>query len=535
MTARHAQRGPRGPATTSRVSVVRHESADAAAGLVSLSFIGAAVHRRIRFWCSFAAVGVFLGLAIFVLAPPPYQASTSLFLTGDPTQNPVDSMQTDVALAQTRAVASRVVHDLGLSQSATKFLSTYIVVPTTDRIMTITVSAPTSSGALRGAATLATDFLSFRASQLKLDQRLVIQSLKQQIVQARQQLASDNLVLTRYIALPAASQQKAQLRNLRSTVARDSTVLIGLQDTVTNYPATTAQEIQGSQVINSATPVPRSRIRLPLQFVVAGLLAGLTLGLGIVVVGALVSDRLRRRDDVARALGAPVELSVGRIGAGLLRRRGLAAARGRDVQRIVAHLRGLVPDGVGGAPALAVVPVDDAGAAALAVVALGLSCAEQGARVLVADLTEGGLAARLLRAGGRGVQQVRVGGQQLTLAVPGELFPAGPLERAAGPAAGRRRGPAGRELMAAYAAADLLLTVATVDPAVGADHLGTWATDTVVTVTAGQSSATRIHAAAELIRLAGTRLVAAVLLDADKNDDSIGTGLDDPRPATPFD
>ena len=80
--------------------------------------------------------------------------------------------------------------------------------------------------------------------------------------------------------------------------------------------------------------------------------------------------------------------------------------------------------------------MDDAGAAVLAVVALGLSCAEQGARVLVADLTEGGLAARLLRAGGRGVQQVRVGGQQLTLAVPGELFPAGPLERAAGPAAG---------------------------------------------------------------------------------------------------
>ena len=40
---------------------------------------------------------------------------------------------------------------------------------------------------------------------------------------------------------------------------------------------------------------------------------GLVLGLGIVIVRALVSDRLRRRDDVAHALGAPVNLSVGSV------------------------------------------------------------------------------------------------------------------------------------------------------------------------------------------------------------------------------
>ena len=38
---------------------------------------------------------------------------------------------------------------------------------------------------------------------------------------------------------------------------------------------------------------------------------GLVLGMGIVVIQALVSDRLRRRDDIAQALGAPVKLSVG--------------------------------------------------------------------------------------------------------------------------------------------------------------------------------------------------------------------------------
>ena len=58
-----------------------------------------------------------------------------------------------------------------------------------------------------------------------------------------------------------------------------------------------------------------------------GLIAGLVLGLGIVVIRALLSDRLYRRDDVARALGAPVKLSVGRrapqpLAAGPARARG---------------------------------------------------------------------------------------------------------------------------------------------------------------------------------------------------------------------
>ena len=74
----------------------------------------------------------------------------------------------------------------------------------------------------------------------------------------------------------------------------------------------------------------------------------------------------------------------------------------------------------------------------------------------------------------------------------------------------------------ACASADLLLTLATLDPAFGGDHLATWATDVVAVVTAGQSSAVKIHAAGEMIRLAGTRLDSVVLLDADKDDESLG-------------
>ena len=78
------------------------------------------------------------------------------------------------------------------------------------------------------------------------------------------------------------------------------------------------------------------------------------------------------------------------------------------------------------------------------------------------------------------------------------------------------------KLVGACASADLLLTLATLDPSLGGEHLATWATDAVVMVTAGRSSWTKIHAVGEMIRLAGTRLVSAVLVGADKTDESLG-------------
>jgi hypothetical protein len=100
-----------------------------------------------------------------------------------------------------------------------------------------------------------------------------------------------------------------------------------------------------------------------------------------------------------------------------------------------------------------------------------------------------------------------------------DVAPAGPL------AAGPRRGqpdPSVTPLVAACASANLLLTLLSLDPGVGADHLNGWADGAVTVVTAGRSSWTKIHAAGEMIRLAGTRLVSGVLVGADKHDDSLG-------------
>jgi hypothetical protein len=100
-----------------------------------------------------------------------------------------------------------------------------------------------------------------------------------------------------------------------------------------------------------------------------------------------------------------------------------------------------------------------------------------------------------------------------------DVAPAGPVPSGASPAVPAQANAA---LVAACSAADLLLTLATLDPAFGGDYLGTWATDAVAVVTAGESSVEKVYSVREMLRLAGTRLDSAVLLGADTSDESLG-------------
>jgi hypothetical protein len=200
-------------------------------------------------------------------------------------------------------------------------------------------------------------------------------------------------------------------------------------------------------------------------------------------------------------------------------RRGLQAIRATEVQRVAAQLRTVLPDQVGGgAAALAVVAVDDPRLAALPVVAMAISRARAGWQVVLADLSEGAVAARLLGVTEPGVRIVTADGEQLALVVPEseDLTPEGPLRHVADPS------DHSRPLTVAPDSGDVLLTLVSLDPGVGADHLASWATDAVAIVTAGESSATRVHAAGQMMRQAGVPISAAFLLDSDKNDESVG-------------
>ena len=68
-----------------------------------------------------------------------------------------------------------------------------------------------------------------------------------------------------------------------------------------------------SQVIDPAAVIPVSQPKRLVLGVMSGLVLGGGLGLAIVFVHALLSNSLRRREDVATALGRPVRFSAGAV------------------------------------------------------------------------------------------------------------------------------------------------------------------------------------------------------------------------------
>jgi capsular polysaccharide biosynthesis protein len=492
--------------------------------LVSLGFIKSYVKRRKRLWFATAAAGLLLGCGLYVTSPVSYQASTSVLLIPGPYENINTAPNNDQAMAQTRTVAGLAVRELGLRESPGSFLGTYKVTPITERVIAFTASAPSSSQAVRYTAAVASAFLKFRAQELQTEQDLVLASLNDQVRQARQHLSSINSQIGQLSGQPGPS---SQLKSLQAERTKVEGTLYNLQQSAlgnqTTNGSATAAAVKGSVVLDPATALVRPRLKPLVLDAVGGLVVGLLLGLAIVVIQALVSDKLRRRDDVAQALGSPVRLSVGaaRQSRWLPGGRGGPAVGDADVQRIVAHLGSVVPGNVRGSAALVVVPIDDLKLPATCLVSLATSLAQQGKHVVVADLTGGAPAARLLGVADPGVRTVNVQDTTLVVAVPesDDLTPVGPF---GGRAASAQRSPFAEAVTTAWASANLLLTLATFDPALGGEHVATWATDSVAVVTAGRSSWTRIQAVGEMVRLSGMRLVSAVLVGADEADESLG-------------
>ena len=189
------------------------------AGLPDLPFIRAALRRGAWLWCTTAIVGVLLGLGLDPALSPAYHASTSVLLTHQIGEDPAEAILTDMALAQSRAVGGRAVRALGLPESTDAFLKSYTVATVTDRVLLITVSAPSGSQAVRRARVVAAAFLQFRARQVRAAQQDVLASVDRQLAQAKQHVTSATAQLGQASArVPPAS--RAELARLRDKLRR---------------------------------------------------------------------------------------------------------------------------------------------------------------------------------------------------------------------------------------------------------------------------------------------------------------------------
>jgi hypothetical protein len=434
----------------------------------------AALRRRRRLWLCTAVAGLLIGAAPHVVLPRSYKAVSNLYLVEPPGSTPSEAMANDVSLLQTRAVAQRAAGYVHGHPDPQSVATSYKGLAVSSSILSLNAKGKSPADAVALDNAIAKAFLAVRSDELKREAGVVVDGLDAQIAALQSHTTSDQL-------------QISQLRSQVMAVELDS-----------------RSSIDGSFVLDPATTGRVSAKKATIEDMLAGLVAGLALGGGFVVIGEMVSDRARRREDVAAALGVDVELTVARFRVWPwarwrreVRRSGHATAVLE--RRLRAHLES--------APgrSLATFVVEAERVAALAVSSLAASLVSEGRGVLLLDMAEGRPIARLfdLKADLEPIHRVDLQGRSLTVVVTPDdpAVGVGPLERAP---------------------TDDVLVLASVDPAFGLEHVAAWARDGVAIVMAGKATRVRLNGIGRMIRQAGIAMTSAILVGADPDDDSVG-------------
>lgn len=489
--------------------------------LVSLAFLRAALRRRRRTWATLGCAGLLLAVAYAVLVPPPSKATVTVALAHPPGSNAADEMLTDLSLLQTRAVAQQTIDALGSSMTADELERSVVAEIPTNTVLKLTVSAPDASTALTTASTLVDTYLAFRAEQLREQATAQTSGDRKRIVVLRQQVDTLTKEFDANSRGTPAQQAAAQIALTRSSRLNDQ--VDALQQSIDTAMNGAESLIDASTVIDKPALVQVSTKRRLVLVAASGLIGGIGLGCGLVLFAALTTSRLRRREEVALAIGAPVQAAVERLrprrlaalGLPSRRRRSVAATEGLEV---LAHSLESAFDRVGRSPArlvLATVDNEPEGTQIAGAVGVRLTGGRRG--VFLVDLSTAGRLEKTV--------QDALGTQRGPSMAPAVFRPRGVPALARGPLA-----PVGSTselrdddpLRAGWDAADLVLTLASVDLNTGSDELASWGEHVVLLVTAGRSSAERLRGAADLLRRAGLRVLCVLMIGADPTDESIG-------------
>lgn len=474
----------------------------------------AALRRRWRLWVFTSLAGLLAGLVLVVAAPAPYTATTSLMLAHPKASDASHEMENDVQLISSTTVARRAMARIGLTGSTADFAASYTPKNVSDSILQFSVTGRTAQDTVRRATAVATAFLEFRRAQLVQHARGVLAALSDRATQLQEQLSGIGGDQTSLYAGAADSGDVAGLLARQQALTTElGDIRRSMEETVDD----TRSVVENSSVVDppSATAPPSSKSAI--RELGAALIVGWLLGAGVIVLQEMTTNRVRRRQDVMAALRAPVLVSTrpldSLLGAGGRRRLGASAARRAqertELARIVRHLHSeLIPESAT-RQALLVVSIDSDAATALAAAVAAKELVIEGRSVLLVDFTRRSSLARRLGVPRSGTSEAAVEGGSIGVTCDPDEEDSGRRLRTTGVRSRRE-------------SSDVVMTIATLDPAQGADHLADWATSAVAVVTAGRSSSTVLRAAGQLLRGAGVELTSVILVGADPQDETVG-------------
>lgn len=505
--------------TASAIDADDDAGSDVWPATISLAPLRAELRRRWRLVAALSALGGFMGLALSVYLGGGSTATTTLFLARDGSQEPSSAMQTDIGLLTTRAVAVKVIDEQGLDVSATDLLGSISLSTPSTQLLTISVQADDPEAAVELTQNVADAFLDFRAELLTDQLEAANQGMEDQADQLAVRLDQVTAEIGR-LAGSAVPEDQTRVNELISERSGLTTEISRLREGIQAEEVQVAAVIDSSKVVDPATVQPGGSLRLAVFSSASGFVGGGALGVAIVLAYGVLSDRPRRRSAVSAAIGSPVILSVDEV---VGRRSSGTVACEQAAARLVDLIR------VHRTPArsmrLALLSVASSAQTVAVAADLVRGLVRDGTEVTVVDLTEAGGLAKALRTDAvtveRWIDQAR--NRRAIDVAPSVVRPDRVPTLAKRPASlDEPWGLAVAERAASSPAGQVMLVVAEATPAVGADHIASWADNAVLVLRAGAASHDRLANSATVVRTAGISLLGAILTNTDRVDDSLG-------------
>lgn len=260
-----------------------------------------AMRRRWRIMLVGVLAGILLAGLVTMILPKTYATQSKLNLGRRPTGlNPTEVMRTEVAQANRSEMAQRVIDALSLNIKVEDMLKKYKASSLTDDVLVFDVEGPTADEAVQRADKFAEEFKLMREERMDDDLRTENSSRETKVKELQAKIDTIDG------ELPGASGNITQY----DALIRQKTDLIGQQTTLQSKIDDTKTEValakKNTYVLQAALK-PSAPIKPSLRFnLVLGLAGGLIVAGTYVLVKDVLSGKLRTRDAIAEAVGAPV-------------------------------------------------------------------------------------------------------------------------------------------------------------------------------------------------------------------------------------
>jgi capsular polysaccharide biosynthesis protein len=278
---------------------------------------------RHRVLASIFVVVALVGSVAFVFLRPPLYSSAALVLlpgsSGTNGQSVGDDMSTDSQIATSAAVLSPVGARIDPSLSLVTLRQRIHASGTATNVLQITALANTPAEAEDFANSVATHLVKFVTTNGAATNASGLVALQAEAAQLTKQVNDVNGEITALngrIAAVGASSSAGQadttlLGSLTAQQSQSTLQVDSINSEIAVAQLGTSAANAGTEVIQKATTATQASLLGSILTVVLGGLIGLAVGSMLIVFLFRGDRRLRRRDQIAEAVGIPVVLSLG--------------------------------------------------------------------------------------------------------------------------------------------------------------------------------------------------------------------------------